>query len=422
MLGLPATYWYLWTGALINRLGGFVFTFLALYLTQERGFSVEEAGLVASFYGIGSVLSGPVGGALSDRIGRRRTMLLSMVLGAAAMLQLGFARDPVHVAFSTLLLGFLSDLYRPAVQATVADVVGAADRTRAYGYLYWAINLGFSGAAILAGLLARRGFLLLFLLDAGTTLAFGLLVYLRVPETRPAPRDEGGGDLGAPYRDRVFMSFVAVQFLVALVFNQGWVTLPLDMRAHGVSPAQYGSLIAINGVLIVLLQPLAVRLLPRFRRSRALCAGAALTGLGFGLTALCKSPAGYALSIVVWTLGEIVFSPLVPTVIADLAPADLRGSYQGVNQITWGASSFAAPALGSLVLGRLGGRALWGLCLGQCLAAAALHLFDRRPAPAPPGPRPGVSFAAGCAHAPPVFGYPPFSPATDGKEHRFLVP
>src|SRR4051812_43766837 len=162
MRGLPRTFWYLWTGALVNRLGGFVYTFLALYLTQARHFTVAQAGLVIALYGAGSFASAPVGGFLADHIGPRRTMLLSFSCASAAMLQLGFARAAWHIALSAPLLGFCSDLFRPAQQATIADIVAPADRTRAYGYLYWAVNLGFSGAAMIAGFMAQRSFTLLF--------------------------------------------------------------------------------------------------------------------------------------------------------------------------------------------------------------------------------------------------------------------
>jgi MFS family permease len=377
MRGLPRTFWYLWSGMLVNRLGGFVFTFLALYLTQERHYTVAEAGVVVALYGVGSMGAGPVGGMLADRIGRRATMLLSMTLGGAAMLQLGFARTPLHIAFSTLLLGFFNDMYRPAVQATIADLVPPAERARAYGYMYWAINLGFAGAAMIAGVMANKSFLLLFLADAGTTLAFGVIVFLRVPETHPEPTAQRGRDrasLLTPFRDPIFLAFVGIQLMIALIFHQSTVALPLDLRAHGVEPRVFGILIGLNGLLIVLLQPIALRFIQRARRAQALALGALLTGVGFWMTGLTHAIPFYALSIVVWTLGEIVLSPVTPTVIADLSPVSLRGSYQGVFQMSWGVSSFAAPTIGSFVLGHFGGTTLWTGCLFMGVIAAFLHL------------------------------------------------
>jgi MFS family permease len=149
-------YWTLWTGTLVNRLGGFVVPFLALYLTQRRGVGVAEAGVIVSFYGLGSMSAGPLGGVLADRIGRRSTMLIGLFGGGAVMFALGFAERPLAIAANVLVLGLVSDLYRPAVSAMVADLVPAEKRLDAYARLYWAINLGFSLAPVIAGFLARR--------------------------------------------------------------------------------------------------------------------------------------------------------------------------------------------------------------------------------------------------------------------------
>ena len=272
MRGLPRTFWYLWVGALIDRLGTFVYTFLALYLTRERHFSVAHAGFVVALWGAGNFAAGPVGGYFADHLGRRRTMLGAFVLSAAAMMNLGLARTDWHIAVATLLLGLCGNLYRPAMHATVADVVPPADRTRAYGYLYWAVNLGFAGAAMLGGFMAERNFMLLFAADAVTTVLFGVVVYLRVPETHPE-RDvavRARPDLRVPLRDRPFVIFVFAQLLVMLVGSQGNSTLPIDLRDHGIAPSTYGWLLAINGVMIVLLQPKAVSLVQRYRpRARA---------------------------------------------------------------------------------------------------------------------------------------------------------
>ncbi len=105
---LSPTYWTLWVGTLVNRIGGFVVPFLALYLTRERGLGTAEAGLVVSLYGAGSIASGPVGGVLADRVGRRPTMLLGLGGGSAAMLALGLAHSLPAIAAATLVLGFVA--------------------------------------------------------------------------------------------------------------------------------------------------------------------------------------------------------------------------------------------------------------------------------------------------------------------------
>ena len=73
--GLPRAFWWLWTSTLVNRLGAFVATFMALYLTQQRGYSASFAGLVAALHGLGGVISTLVAGVMTDRLGRRPTLL-----------------------------------------------------------------------------------------------------------------------------------------------------------------------------------------------------------------------------------------------------------------------------------------------------------------------------------------------------------
>src|SRR5437762_6800483 len=98
LLGLPRAYWFLFAGTLVNRLGSFVFTYLALYLTQARGFTDEAAGAVVGLYGLGALAAGPVAGVIADRTGRRLVMLLSTAGGAAAMLALSAAERPEAIA------------------------------------------------------------------------------------------------------------------------------------------------------------------------------------------------------------------------------------------------------------------------------------------------------------------------------------
>ena len=376
--GLPRTYWYLWAGALLNRIGGFVAPFFAIYLTESRRLPVLQAGTIISLYGFGGFVAGPIGGFLADRQGRRPTLLLSLVGGPAALVLLGLARQPAAIAPAAFLYGLLGELYRPANQALIADVVPPQDRQRAYGILYWAVNLGFGLAAVLAGLMARRNFALLFIGDAVTTLAFAAIVYFRVPETRPAGTDRPTfhrpTELIAPLADFSFAGFVLLTFFTSMVFQQCMVTLPIDMRAHGISTETYGFLMAINGVLIVGLQPTAIALLPGLRRSRVMAASALLVAVGFGANAVAHGAIFYAGAIAIWTLGEIAQAPVGPSIVADLAPAARRGSYQGFYLMAWGAASSLAPLMGSAILGRWGSSVLWVGCFALVGLCAVGHL------------------------------------------------
>ena len=186
-LGLSRTYWMLWCGMLLNRLGGTIFLLLGLYLTRERGLSPELTGMIISLYAAGGLLAGPIGGTSADRFGRRPTLLVGTAGSGALMLALGLARSTAAIVAIAPVLGFFTDACRAPLQAAVADVVPPRDRARAYGLLYWAINLGFAAAASFGGALAAHHFGLLFVIDALTTFGYGAFVLFGVPETRPPP-------------------------------------------------------------------------------------------------------------------------------------------------------------------------------------------------------------------------------------------
>ena len=263
-----------------------------------------------SLYAAGGLPAGPVGGALADRFGRRVTLLVGTAGAGALMLALGFARSTGAILVIAPLLGFFTDACRPPLQAAVADVVAPAERSRAYGLLYWAINLGFAGASVFGGVLAERHFVLLFVIDGLTTFAYGAIVFFGVPETRPAhasvaERAPAGAGLGAPFRDAPFVRFVLIQVLLLVAFAQVIVTLPLDMRAHGLGLPAIGWLLGLNGVYIVIAQPIALRTVRGLGHVQWLAAGCVLTGLGLGATAFVGGALGYALTGVLWTLGEV---------------------------------------------------------------------------------------------------------------------
>jgi MFS family permease len=383
--GLPAVFWYLWTGTLINRLGSFVIIFLAIYLTTVRGFSAAQAGLVLGLSGAGSAVGVLLGGVLADRWGRRRTLLTAHLATATTMLALGLVRDRYAIMGVAMLLGLAAEMARPAFSAMMVDVVPERDRLRAFTLNYWAINLGFACAAVLAGLAARANYLLLFVVDAASTLITAGIIFAKVRETRPARPVPGrrtggwesdGAGLRAVFADRVFIGVVGLNLLLALVFMQHVSTLPIAMGQDGLSPATYGAVIALNGVLIVAGQLFVPRLIGGHNRSRVLALAALVTGFGFGLTALADHAWLYALTVLVWTMGEMLNSPSTSTLLAELSPAELRGRYQGVFSLAWSAAAFGAPIAGGFVQEHAGNTALWLGCAGVGLVVAVGHLLS----------------------------------------------
>jgi len=289
---------------------------------------------------------------------------------------LGFLRDPAWLTVFAFLAALTGEIYRPAAQAAVADIVPAADRTRAYGLIYWAINLGWAVSLSVAGFVAERSMLALFLADAVTSLSFAVIVFVRVPETRPVHHHAGPALSGLlrVFADGPFMVFLGLHLAVLLVFTQFQLATPLDYAAHGVGPRSFSLIMALNGVGVVVLQPLIAPRLGRYDGARVLALSSLLIGLGFGLNAVSGSIPAYLAAAVLYTVGEVIGFPVASAIVADLAPPDLRGRYQGAFSMAWGLAFTLSPLVGGEVLHRFGGPTLWLGCLAAGALTAALQL------------------------------------------------
>lgn len=379
--GFPRPFWFLFAGTFVNRLGTFVVPFLTLYLTQVRGYSILQAGMVASLYGVGASIAAPLGGTLADHVGRRFTMVFALALGGLGMIALGFARELHVIAAATFGVALVSEMYRPGVQAVIADLIPPEDRVRAFGLVYWVVNLGFGVGLAIGGWLATVSFTLAFVADGITSLLFALLVWVGVPETRPAHARAAAAHearslrttlegILAPYRDGPFVAFLALCVCIFVVFMQHGTTFPLDLAAHGVSRAWFGIVLGLNGIIVVLVQPFAGPVFQRWDRSRSIVLGTLLVGVGFGLNAVARDVPLYVLGVIIWSVGEVPLLPVANALVADLAPIERRGRYQGAYGLSFSLAVAIAPIAGSWVLQRLGGTVLWLGCLGVALLVA----------------------------------------------------
>ncbi|MEU8182417.1 MFS transporter [Micromonospora sp. NPDC049044] len=384
--GLPATFWYLWAGLLINRAGAFAMLFLSLYLTDVRGASIGLAGTVVGAYGAGGAGGVLLGGVLADRWGRRKTLLAAHLSTAALMVALAFSQHLLLIAVLAALVGVVHSMPSPAFVAAIVDVVPAERRSRAFNLQFWAFNLGMAVASLLAGVLAEASFTALFLVDAGATLTAAAVIGWKVPETlrlatppadappaTPAslrPRREG---LHTALTDRTFLVFVGLTFVLAVLTMQTSTIMPLAMRADGLGPSAYGLVVALGGALIVTGQLFVPRLIDRHRKDVVLAASTALLALGFGVLVVADDLAVYLGAAAVWTIGSMLAAPPNAQINADLAPPQLRARYQAVFYLTFPAAAFVAPTLGGVSLQHLGDRH-WLLVGGLGLAAAVGHL------------------------------------------------
>jgi MFS family permease len=359
---LPRPAWVLFAGTFINRFGGFVIPFLALYMTRQ-GFTTGEAGLAIAAYGVGHLFASALGGYLADTIGRRKTIVLSMFSAAATLMLLSQARSLEALVVLTGFAGLAAELYRPASSALLADLIPAGQRVVAFSAYRWALNAGWALGPATAGFLAEHSFFWLFAGNAATAVLFGFIAWKALPKGVFVSSSANGwvAAFMAFKRDARFLKLFAASFAIGMVFMQMTASFSLEVIHQGFSPATYGLLISLNGLLVILFELPLVALTQRFAARSVIAAGYLLIGAGFAFNGWSQTIAAFAVAVIIFTLGEMISMPVTSAYVADLSPAELRGRYMGAFGLSWACSLIIGPALGLLLFG-YSPKLLWSLC------------------------------------------------------------
>jgi MFS family permease len=371
---LPRPVWILFAGTFINRFGSFVIPFLAIYVRQ-RGFTEAEAGIALAAYGAGHLVASPFGGYLADRIGRRKTISISMFSSAVTMLLLSQANSLPEIAVLTAFTGLATELYRPASSALLTDLVPENARVTAFAAYRLALNAGFAFGPATAGFLIKHSFLWLFVGDAITSIGFGIVAWLALPHgVRASSQTAKWSEALKRMRgDRRLHKLALGQFAVALVFFQMVSTFGIHVTSLGFAPSTYGALISMNGVLIVGFELWITSFTRRFPASHVIALGYVLTGVGFALNGFAHALPMLVLVMIILTLGEMISMPVAAAYFAEGIPPEMRGRYMGVSALSWALGLTIGPSLG-LKLHAENPNWLWGGAAAIGLLAAALVL------------------------------------------------
>jgi len=356
---LPKPIWILSIGIFLDRFGLFVMPFLVLFITS-MGYSCEAAGFALASMGVGGFLSHVLGGYLSDRIGRRKTIAVAMIGGATCNLLLYVAT--VHSTdlgglwatyVAAFAMGSVRGMTHSASGSLVADLVQPEERVAAFAVIRFAMNLGFALGMAIAGFVAGHSFLALFLADAVTSIAFGFIAVSFLPHGVRSPKSGCGWGTALRHvaRNRAFQLACLYALLTAIVFVQYHSSFSLFLKESGYAVYWYGIILSLNGVLITIFEMPISALVRRFRPEPVLALGAILMGAGFGLNAWIPTALGLVLAMTVLSFGEMVAMPTQGAHVANLAPDDMRGRYNGILGMAWATSSIVGPMFGLYLLG-----------------------------------------------------------------------
>lgn len=416
IFGLPLMFWGLWVTLLILWMGRFVTSFLSMYLVSDMHVSAGMAGTIVSMYGFGGIFGCLYGGALSDRFGRPAMIVIGNLGSAAMLVLLAFIGNPWIMAIALLVYGAISSMPTPAVAAYVSDVVPFRKQKRAYSLQTWAANFGFAIGPIIANQLVKISYALMFYAEAAVLVFATILMIVFFKEVGLGKRPRGEvaparasqaaesaagnavehavkqtGESQRPQRfsvwrsyrracaDGALMSMVVLMFLYTLAYYQIVSGLPISMTQIGLGTDEYSSLLTINGGLLCLLQIPAIGLFQRMSNTRVLVLGMSITAVGYAFQIGANSWVTFAIATVLWTLGELGTFPIAATTVANIAPKDVRGTYQGLYNLVWSLSNAFSPLVGGWILNAFDSRVLWICCTVMFVIVAIGFYVTRGP-------------------------------------------
>jgi MFS family permease len=372
-------FWILVLSAFIDRLGGtIIFPFFSLYITHKFEVGMTEAGVLLgsfSFFGfIGSI----VGGALADRFGRKGLVLFGLVFSALSSIAFGLISEFYVFFILSILVGLLSDIAGPAHQAMVADLLPEEQRTEGYGILRIAINLSWIIGPIIGGMLAGVSYLLLFVLDAISSLIVAGIVLRFVPETKPEADQETAKE---PFRktmlgylevakDRLFLAFVVAMIFNVFAYGQIYNTLSVFLRdVHNIPERGYGFLMSANASLVVMLQFWITSRLRGRPPMLALALGTVFYLVGLTMYGFVSVYGLFLAAMLLITIGEMIVLPTAQALAAKFAPEQLRARYMAFFGLSWVVPWMFGPGLSGMILDGPSPRTLWYVCGLSCLLA-----------------------------------------------------
>jgi predicted MFS family arabinose efflux permease len=380
--GLPKEVWVLFASTLINRTGTMVLPFLVLYLTQSAGLSAEKAGLVMIFYGVGALITAPLSGRLSDRLGSLRIMKASLFLSGVFLFLFPLARSFAAILTITVIWAISNEAFRPANMASLTNFVAPEQRRAAFALNRLAINLGMSVGPALGGFLIMASFNALFFVDGATSIlaCLVLTVATRNAKIKPEAQAVISTDSAELPKKRLrlladhrLLYFLFAMTLIEIVFFQNQGAMPLFLvRDLKFSESAYGLMFTINTGLIILVEVPLNTAMSRWPHRHTLALGTLLCGAGFGALAFASGFLSVAATVVIWTFGEMILFPSGSAYVADIAPASQIGEYMGFYVMTFSAAFIIGPWLGILVLEQFGAFALWVASFACGLLSAAI--------------------------------------------------
>jgi len=368
--GLSREAWMLSIVMLINRSGSMVLPFLGVYMTDHLKFSLENTGIVLSFYGIGSVLGSWLGGFLTDKFGEYYIQSWSLFLSAPIFIIMPFFSSVDMMALLIFLQSAISDTFRPANSVAITKYARPENLTKAFSLNRMAINLGFSIGPALGGILSGISYNFLFIVNGIGAVTAGIIYVIFFRRRNKIFREKKKLEptktiektvTKSPYKDYPFLLYSFLSAVFAVCFFQFFNTIPLFYKdVAKLDQRTIGFILGYSGFIIVLLEMPLVSLAERVLKiPQILSIGIIMSGVSYLLLLFGSNIPLLLLSMSILSIAEIWVLPFMSTVTALRAERGNKGAYMGLNGIAFSFSFIFTPFLGTYVVSHFGFDSLW---------------------------------------------------------------
>lgn len=377
----PNQFWLLIFARFIDRTGGaMLMTFFALYITRHFAVGMTEAGIVLLIFSITGLISATIGGALTDRFGRKWVVVFGLISSATSTLILAFIDDLVMFYFVAAFVGLFSTLGRPATQAMVADLLPDEQRADGFAMLRVAMNLAVAIGPVVGAFLASTSFVYLFIGDTVTSAITAAILIVFLSETLQPPDDTAQAPptlfqtfkgYGVVWRDSQFVIFTLLSLFMGIVYTQMYSTLSVFLRDYRDFPeVGFGYIMSMNAFMVVTMQFLVTRFTKRYSAILMMGLGGLLYAIGFGLYGVVTATVMFFVAMAVITIGEMVALPTAQALVARLSPGPMRGRYMGFYSYSFMVPSALGPLMAGIIMDTVDANLVWFLGAGLALLSS----------------------------------------------------
>jgi len=384
----PSRFWIVVMTSFIDMIGGtLLFPFFALYITQKFKVGMTQAGILLGISSLFGLFGSMIGGALTDRFGRRSLILFGLVFSALSTLGFGLVSD-INILYPVIVVvGLLSSVAHPAHQAMVADILPEEKRQEGFGILRVVSNMSWIVGPTIGGFVATKSFFALFVIDSVISCIVAAMFFRLIPETKPEAHGEAEHEsllgtfagYGIVARDFAFMAFLVASIVMMMVYQQMYGSLSVFLRDnHGINTQGYGFLLTTSAITVVLFQLWVSRIIKSRAPFVMMALGTFFYMLGFGMFGFVSVFILFAAAIIVITIGEMIVVPTSQALAAHFAPEQMRGRYMAVFGLTWTIPATLGPGAAGYILDNFNPNLLWlgggVLCGISAISFYALHL------------------------------------------------